>query len=78
MRISEITFSLEKTTPLYPLTGDPADEYANVKPRASCTIEFEKDAPNQPVEIAWEEAREQVLSQLVLFHQDLLALLGKT
>jgi hypothetical protein len=29
--------------PLMPISRDPADEYANVKPFASCTIEFDED-----------------------------------
>jgi hypothetical protein len=29
--------------PLYPITGRKEDEYANVKPFASCTVEFDAD-----------------------------------
>lgn len=29
--------------PLYPISGDKADEYANVKPFASCTVEFDEN-----------------------------------
>jgi len=29
--------------PLFPISHDPADEYANVKPTASCTVQFDAD-----------------------------------
>ena len=43
MRIRSATFSITRTIPLAPITGDPGDEYANIKPFASCTVEFNDD-----------------------------------
>ena len=78
MRIDKIVFSIAKTTPLYPLTGDPDDQYANVKPFASCTIEFEpKDVTDPKTKIgqatiakAYDQAQEVCVGQLAKFHRD--------
>lgn len=47
MRIKEITFSVTRAMPLYPISKRKEDEYANVKPFASCTVEFDMDDPTE-------------------------------
>ncbi len=70
MRLKTIEFSLEKTTPLEPLTHDEADRYANVKPAARCVIELDRDSEEAE---AWQIARDTCFDQLVAFHTDLIA-----
>jgi hypothetical protein len=75
MNIERIEFSVEKTTPLEPLTGNEDDRYANVKPRASMTIRFEPDDDLTAVDTAFGEARNYCLEQLVSFQAEIVALL---
>ena len=81
MRITTITFSLMRTMPMFPITHDPADEYANVKPEASCTIEFDADDNTQYneqnakhlkeiVSEAFNVAGEQVFEQIAEFSKE--------
>jgi hypothetical protein len=74
MTIKEVTFSIEKTTPLMPLTGDPADQYSNVKPRASCTITLANDSE---LDEAFQIAQDSCFDQLAKFHADFVAAFGK-
>lgn len=70
MQISAITFSIEKTTPLEPVTGNPDDRYANVKPAATVTVQIDR---GDDLPVAWDWARNECFEQLVKFHEDLLA-----
>jgi hypothetical protein len=41
LKVLQITFSIGRAMPLQPISGRRDDEYANIKPHASCTIAFE-------------------------------------
>jgi hypothetical protein len=41
MRFRSITFSVENTIPLDTLSGNEKHKYANIKPKASVTVEFD-------------------------------------
>jgi hypothetical protein len=72
MRIERIEFSVEKTTPLEPITGNEQDRFANVKPRVSMTIAVDQD---DDLQMVFEEARNHCLDQLVDFQREIVALL---
>jgi hypothetical protein len=55
-----VTFSIERTMPLFPLSGDKADEYANMKPMASCTVEFDANDDTTVNKANLERAKELV------------------
>ena len=65
-----------------PITNDPADEYANVKPFAACTVEFDpgevdlkkldKETVKQIVKEAFDEAASRAFEQMVDFKRELL------
>lgn len=85
MRITQITFSLMRTMPLMPISRDPGDEYANVKPLASCTIEFDADddtrvttsnakVAQEIVTEAFNQAGEAVFNQIKEFSEEFRAL----
>jgi hypothetical protein len=73
MQVREVTFSIEKTTPLAPLTKDPDDQYSNIKPRASVTITLER---GESVGDAFERAQTLCLEQMASFHADFVAMLN--
>lgn len=80
--IKQVTFSIVRTIPLMPITGDPADEYANVKPFASCTVEFDHDEVDlkksdaatvkQIVKEAYDEAASRCYEQMLDFKRELV------
>lgn len=61
MKFQTVTFTLGRIIPLFPLSGDPADEYANLRPEASATVVIEEG--DNPTE-AFEAARSVVVTQL--------------
>jgi hypothetical protein len=72
MKIRTIAFTLEKTTPLEPLTRNDADRYANVKPAAHVEIEIDEDDGDAAIAQAWELARNTCFNELVAFHNMLV------
>jgi hypothetical protein len=77
LRITELTFSLANTIPLQPITGDPADAYANVKPHISAKIEFddeiadpESDAGKAVLDQAFEHLFDAVFSKMLTFRAE--------
>ena len=84
MRVRSATFSITRTIPLAPITGDPADEYANIKPFASCTVEFDddecdftkvdRDAIKAIVKAGYDEATSRAFEQMQDFKRELLDL----
>ena len=84
MRIRSATFSITRTIPLAPITGDPADEYANIKPFASCTVEFDEEECNFTsksaeaikaiVKAGYDEAASRAFEQVLDFKRELLEL----
>lgn len=84
MRVRSATFSITRTIPLAPITGDPADEYANIKPFASCTVEFnddecdlskvDRDTMKAIVKAGFDEAASRAFEQMQDFKRELLDL----
>jgi hypothetical protein len=74
MRVEKITFSLTRTMPLFPITRNPADEYANIKPFASVTIEFDdedtKVEAKELINEAFDRASDIALKQIAAFAAD--------
>ncbi|MGH7744051.1 MAG: hypothetical protein ACREQ5_04425 [Candidatus Dormibacteria bacterium] len=84
MFVSQITFSLGKTTPLQPITGYAEDQYANVKPDATCTVTFAPEecdprtkAGQKLLAEAFALAQDAAAAELVQFHAALLKMLGR-
>jgi hypothetical protein len=86
VRISEIVFSIGKTTPLAPLTGNSDDQYSNVKPFASCKVAFGPGESPDPstkdgqrtLDKAYEHARDICVNQLVRFHDKFSGMVSGT
>jgi len=88
MRVRSATFSITRTIPLAPITGDPADEYANIKPFASCTVEFnddecdlskvDRDTMKAIVKAGFDEAASRAFEQMQDFKRELLELYRTT
>lgn len=81
MYIKSVTFSIAKTTPLFPITKNAGDQYANVRPMASCTIEFDakevdaEDDVEQKTKYAYHIAEQHCIEQLTEFHTSLVEML---
>jgi hypothetical protein len=61
--------------PLAPITGEKDDEYANIKPFASCTVELDD---NDDVKEAYNMAGEAVFEQIKEFREEFIALYKPT
>lgn len=77
LKLTTIEFTLEKTTPLEPLTGNESDRYANVKPSARVVIALDGDETQTEVADAWQLARNTCFEQLVEFHEALIEAIGR-
>jgi hypothetical protein len=70
VHITEITFSIARTMPLYPLTRHEDDQYANVKPHVSAKAIIDGDATKDVIDRAFEQLRNVCYEQLAIFKDE--------
>ena len=84
MHVEKLTFSVGRTMPIYPLSLNRDDEYANIKPFASVTIAFDADEANlnkaefkKIVEDAFDKSAKLAFEEIYKFGQEFRELFKK-
>lgn len=78
MQVRSITFVLGRSIPLQPISGDPADQYASVRPSATVTVDLDSAEGNTATEegrkfiaSAFDEAATLCFNEITQFNKDL-------
>lgn len=75
--VKEIRFTIERTMPLEPLTGNSDDQYANVRPQACATVEVSADPDTEEgqaeIAKAFGVAQDACFVQLAKFREEFVA-----